>query len=121
MASAFFGGVFAVVVIGVANIVRLRAPVWHVLALLAGATCYVIGCYLYLLSPNAEESTLRLFDRMGGFALMGVLYLLHRREYRAMNVMGTEAPSPYLPVIGACIVGLAAFLLMVANLSWATG
>jgi len=49
-----------------------------------------------------------------GIALFGASYLLHRRSYRSMDLLGIEAPSGWGVGIAAAVAGL----LSVFTLSW---
>ena len=104
MAAAFFGGAIAVFIVGIANMVRLKAQALSYVGLILGFGVTVSLSYGLPVVFELEARSNSVLIRIGGFALMGLLYLMHRREYRSMQLMGTDAPSPYLIVIVACIV-----------------
>lgn len=108
IATAFFGGAFAVPFLAFENSRRLgrvaRDALWIVVALAAAA-----GLVLWLSATVPEEDssrTIRLWNRGGGFVLAGGFYLLHQRAYRAMHHTGVEPPKPYVAVILAVVAGI---------------
>ncbi len=113
-AAAFFGGSVAVCIMAALNAGRLRRlgkdAVWLALALAVGLAVVVVT-----LQQGSDSSTVRLFNRGTGFALVGLFYLLYRRQYRSMATMGNDPPSPYLPVIAASVIG---FVVSVAVAIW---
>ncbi|MEM1260841.1 MAG: hypothetical protein AAGH76_00450 [Pseudomonadota bacterium] len=109
IAAAFFGGGIAVVMMGTLNAQRLsrlgRDSIWLILMLLLS-----IGAVVFAIELDVSESgrSLRAVVSRGlGFALCGVLYVMHRRAFKAMTVLGLDPPSPYKPVIVACIMSFA--------------
>lgn len=107
MAAAFFGGSIAVFIIGVANMIRLQSPALPYLYLTLGFGAILTLSNWLPVVYELEARNSSVITRLGGFVLMGLLYLIHRREYRSMQVLGADPPSPYLIVILACIVAYA--------------
>ena len=108
MAAAFFGGAIAVFIVGIANLIRLNSSIVHY-GYLLGSFVIIVGLSAWAMQAlEIENRNLSVVMRISGFALMGLLYFLHRRAYRSMQVMGVDHPSPYVLVICACIVGIVA-------------
>jgi NADH:ubiquinone oxidoreductase subunit 5 (subunit L)/multisubunit Na+/H+ antiporter MnhA subunit len=111
IAAAFLGGGFAVCLLGVQNARRLRRlrrdlP-WLLLAFAVAATA-VIGALVYFQDAisGAISRDARLLIRGIAFALVGLMYLLHRKPYRAAQLVGIEPASPYLAVAAAVIASV---------------
>lgn len=119
-AAAFFGGSVAVCIMATLNAWRLarlgKDALWLVLALAGGVAILVVT-----LDQGGDNSTVRLLNRGAGFVLVGAFYLLYRRQYRSMTAMGINPPSPYLPVIAACILGFASTIVLVTLMAGNTG
>ena len=107
LAAAFFGGSVAVCIMATLNAYRLNSlrkdVVWLFLALATG-----LGILLMALNhPESAQDTVRMVNRGTGLMLVGAFYILYKKQYRSMAVLGIKAPSPYAPVIAACLVSFA--------------
>ena len=118
IAAAFFGGGPAVAIMGFINsarLGRLRADAVWLALLLFVAVGTVIFMFVYAAGDSDTLRNVRVLNRAVGFGLCGALYLMHRRAFKAMTVLGLDPPSPYVTVIGAVVasvaltIGLAAF------------
>ncbi len=119
IATAFFAGGSAVLVMAALNSHRLnrlsRDIVWILGGLLLCGALLWVG---YLWADDAR--TMRIANRALGFLLAGGVYLVFRPYYRSMSVMGREPPSPYLKVVLALLAGTA-FNVAVVALAVASG
>jgi cytochrome bd-type quinol oxidase subunit 2 len=111
IAAAFFGGAFAVLVLGGENSRRQRRLTRDLPWLLLGLAAWLGIALLPFLdsfsSTIADHRAMaRLVNRGAGFVLAGVFYCLHRRNYRTMATMGLAPPKPYGPVAAAVISGI---------------
>ena len=111
IASAFFGGMAAVCIVGGENARRQRRlgkdAIWLALAILATiGLLYGVMQYQVTSGEGVDASMVRLANRGGGFALAGLFYWLHRTAYRTQQFTGTDAPSPWAIVITACVIGI---------------
>ena len=111
-AAAFFGGGFAVCVMGILNSQRLRRLsrewLWVLLALACSVAALVLAIHFFGLEDSQSGREVRMANRGTGFALVGLFYWVHRREYRSMTATGVTPPKPWVPVIAAALVGFAA-------------
>jgi hypothetical protein len=111
IAAAFFGGAFAVLVLGGENSRRQRRLTRDLPCLFFGLAAWVGIALLPFLDSFSggiadHRAMARLINRGAGFALAGVFYCLHRRNYRTMATMGLEPPKPYGPVVATVITGI---------------
>jgi hypothetical protein len=111
-AAAFFGGGVAVCVMGLLNSQRLRRLgkewFWVLLALACSVAALAFAIHFFGLEDSQSGREVRMANRGAGFALVGLFYWVHRREYRSMTATGVTAPKPWVPVIAAAVVGFAA-------------
>ena len=98
--AAWLGGVFAPLFLGTINTARLgelkqRAP------LFVGLFVASVVFYWASLSIIGDDnmSSVRTVNCGAGLLVAGGFYLFHKKTYRAMQVMGIDAPSPYVPVM----------------------
>ncbi|MEM8983970.1 MAG: hypothetical protein AAGC71_13150 [Pseudomonadota bacterium] len=108
IAAAFFGGGVAVVIMGTLNAYRL-GRLGRDAILLIGMLLLSVGTLVAMIEMTAggdTARTARLVNRGLGFVLCGALYLLHQRAFKAMNFLGLDKPSPYVPVIAAIVVSI---------------
>lgn len=112
---AFFGGPLALVVIGALNSRRLgrlsHDAYVYVLAVAGtvGLTTVSVAFPDLLASISVGEdpkTTLRLAFRAFSLGLAGLLWLQHRRHYRAMRTMGLHAPTPWIAAILCVLAGI---------------
>jgi hypothetical protein len=104
---AFIGGVFAAIVMGVANSLRARRleSDWplYLLAFLAWSgflVWYMRAVVAGTPPPFADllgrpSSTLNYLGRAAGVALFGLVYSRHRLLFRAAETFGVAAPKPW--------------------------
>ncbi len=112
---AFFGGFFAAVLFGALNsqrLGRLRTDAWlYALGTLAfGAYTIALGHAIASEGATAEwlaenSRGLRIANRAASLAFFGIIFLVHRRFYKAAELAGENSLSPWLPGIAACVVG----------------
>ena len=111
-AAAFFGGGVAVCVMGSLNSHRLRRLgeewFWLLLALACSVAALVFAVHFFGLADSQSSREVRMVNRGAGFALVGLFYWVHRRQYRSMTATGVTPPKPWVPVIAAALVGFAA-------------
>jgi hypothetical protein len=116
---AFFGGPLAIILYSALNSVRLRRPL-DALAYLA-ALALVAGLYIALLERAAPLLALgRLIGRNAfsvistcmALLLMGAFYLMHRKQHRANQLFGADAPSPWIPAILCAAIAYGADYLL---------
>ncbi|HJY40281.1 MAG TPA: hypothetical protein VJ303_03565 [Steroidobacteraceae bacterium] len=125
--TGFFGGPFAALAILAMNSFRLRrvprdALVWSALLVLLA-----IGGWLLFHSVAGAEVRAWFTDQFGnravrfsgqalGLAIVGVGYLLHRREQVNADLMGLTRPNGWIGGIGCIVLGMAvsvAFLTII--------
>ncbi len=124
---AFLGGPMAAVIFGALNsqrLGRLGKDAW--LYAFGGIvfTAFAIGIgYLSAtggFGAGSQEAvreqtrTLRTVSQALGLAFFGLVFLLHRRFYKAAEMAGQESPSPWIPGVAASVVGGAVSLGLVA-------
>ena len=107
---AFFGGPFAIILYSALNSWKLRRPL-DALVYLAGmalAVSYLVAVWtayapmvqlVNVIGRSAAEALWRAL----ALALMGVVYLLHRKQHRSAALFAGQTPSPWVPAI-ACAV-----------------
>lgn len=118
IAAAFFGGTFAVCLLGAENSrrqQRLRRDVGWIVAAVVLSCLTIYAAATNLFGPSSDGSELRLYNRAGGFALVGLFYQLHRTTYRTQTFAAADAPSPYAAVIFVSFAGVA-FAALLAHL-----
>ncbi|NHZ87863.1 hypothetical protein F2P45_02280 [Massilia sp. CCM 8733] len=108
---AFFGGPFAIILYSALNSWKLRRPL--------DALLYVAGLALavsYLVAFMTGYAPLaRLIDLIGGsaadalwralaLALMGIVYLMHRKQHRSAALFASTTPSPWIPAIACALL-----------------
>jgi hypothetical protein len=112
--AAFFGGPIGGAAIALTNSWRLKrlGKDWP-LALVAIALTVGMAWWeqraggLAWLTKQLGSSGPRFAVRVVGLAMFAVIYLIHRRYYRNMDMMGITAPKGYAPGIAAIIAGIA--------------
>jgi hypothetical protein len=116
--TGFFGGPFAALAILAINSFRLRrvsrdALVWSALLVLLA-----IGGWLLFHSAAGADVRSWFTDQFGsraarfsgqalGLAIVGVGYLLHRREQVNADLMGLARPNGWIGGIGCIVIGMA--------------
>ena len=120
MGAAFFGGPIAVTIVAVMNSVSLRrlAKEWPMIlaAFAVGAvSVYLFGNYVF--DGLADARSFRIAARAAGFVSFGIVWLMHRKELRALSTLGIEPRSPWQPVIAACLVAIAVHAVIVLTLA----
>ncbi len=127
IATAFFGGAFAVPLLGLENSRRLsrlrKDGLLLLLALLLAAAVLLFMLYSIGMANTSElRSEFRLTSRALGFAYVGLYYWLNRQTYRSLRVMGIEPASPVVVVPAAVLLGVGIALLLynaaAAGLFW---
>lgn len=121
--TAFFGGGLAVTLLAGLNAWRSGnfSQHWPWLMLSAVASLMLILWYFGLLPvlslPDLHallgkwDVSIRVVNRALGLLLWFGFFVLFRREFKAMTLMGINPPSPWLPAIGC--VGLALTITIV--------
>lgn len=126
--SGFFGGPFAAIGMLAINSFRLRrvardTPVW--IAILASV---LIGAWaLYHTAPGADAlarfneqfgaGSLRYAYRIIALLIVGMGYLLHRREQRNSDLLGLPRPNGWIPGIICTVGGIALLTVLKATLA----
>jgi hypothetical protein len=110
--TSFFGGPIAAIAFAGVNsrrLGRLRADApWLTggLALFAVALWWAFdGRYPASVQPWVQEN-LRIAARGLGLLYFGAIYLLHRRHYRAMTMMGIESPNGWVVGFACGAIGV---------------
>ena len=111
--AAFFGGPLGGAAIALTNSWRLRRlgkdwPLAVVAIVLTGGMAWWeqrMGGLTWLRS-NFGSSGERFAVRLVGLAMFGVIYLIHRRYYRSMEMMGITPPSGWVPGVAAILGGV---------------
>jgi peptidoglycan biosynthesis protein MviN/MurJ (putative lipid II flippase) len=118
MGAAFFGGPIAVTIVAVLNsdsLGRLKQEWPMIIGVLGvGAVAvYLFGNYVF--DGLADARSFRYAARAAGFVSFGWVWLMHRKELRALSTLGITPRSPWGPVIAACLVAMAlhAWIVMV--------
>ena len=113
--AAFFGGPLGGAAIALTNSWRLRrlARDWPLaivaLALTGGMAWWEQRAGgLAWLTSHFGSSGQRFAVRVVGIAMFAVIYLIHRRYYRNMEIMGIRPPSGWIPGIVAILGGVGA-------------
>ncbi|MGE0031013.1 MAG: hypothetical protein AB7T20_07835 [Steroidobacteraceae bacterium] len=120
--TAFFGGPFAAIGMGILNswrLGRIRADALIIVAAIAAA----LAVFSFLLRPelfgqpelDVTTRNIRLVTRLLALALFGAFWLLHKRYYRGMQLLALAPPNPW-PAAIAC--GSIDLLLTMALLAW---
>jgi len=107
IAAAFFGGALAVACMGALNsrrLGRLKPDTLWLMPMAVAAIATMAFAYSLALSGTDDQGLSRIPNRAIGFLLVGVLYLAHRRAFRAMKFLGLDVPSPIVPVVVAVLV-----------------
>lgn len=122
--TAFFGGPFAAVGMAGLNAWRLGRLRTDALAL-AGGAALATGSLSFLLRPDLfgwanldfSMGDVRIGARVLGLLLFGAFWFLHRSYYRAMQFLGLEPPSPWLPAIACIFANIALMFLLLKSLA----
>ena len=114
--SAFFGGPLATAGIALMNSYRLKrlGTDWP---LGLAALALTLGILWWEVRGGGQEWLIAHLGRKGpslvtsfaGLATFGVIYAVHRKYYRNMELIGLKAPSGWLPGIAAIVLGAAAW------------
>ena len=107
IAAAFFGGAIAVVFMCALSLRRLQLLRRYAPGLLIALAISVVLLW-WGASLRTEESRtlLGIVNRGTGFAFAGGFYLLFKRQYRSMSILGGDPPSPYRAVIGSVVMSI---------------
>ena len=105
---AFFGGPFAIILYSALNSWKLRRPLDALVYLvgMALAVFYLVAVWtayapLVQLVNVIGSSAAEALWRALALALMGLVYLLHRKHHRSAALFAGTTPSPWIPAI-AC-------------------
>ncbi|MEN7344234.1 MAG: hypothetical protein AAAFM81_14885 [Pseudomonadota bacterium] len=126
IAAAFFGGSFAVLCVAAVNSVRQQRLAKDIIIWLAAGVAVGVVSYLYAngaIVPIEDivHRDYRLANRVGGFLLTGLAFLMHREAYRVQQFAGGDSPSPYVLVIVSCIIGALISGLLFASPDFLSG
>jgi uncharacterized membrane protein len=125
--TGFFGGPFAALAILAMNSFRLRRVSRDALVWSALLVSLAIGGWLLFHSAAGADVRGWFTDKFGGraarftgqalgLAIVGVGYLLHRREQVNADLMGLARPNGWIGGIGCIVIGMAvsiAFLTII--------
>lgn len=117
--TAFVGGPFAAIAMASVNSWRLRRLAADAVPLLA-VTAVCVGILIFLLHPewfgqesmHFERKDTRIWSRVFGLVVFSAFWLLHRRYYRGMELMGQEPPNAWIGGIGCILAGTAVTYLL---------
>ena len=119
---AFIGGPLAAVLFAALNSRRLGRLGPHSPWLVLGAVVAIgamVAQVILLDTARAGDGGLvttqnaRIANRAIALLLFGGYYLLHRSQYRSMQFLGLESPTPWLPAI-LCVVAGSGLTIVVA-------
>lgn len=133
---AFFGGPFAILIFSALNsrrLERLGRDAW-----IYGMLGLVAVAFVVALTPIAVSSppewlaaavgwlgegsrAVRNASRILALLFFGAVFLLHRAFHKAAQLQGLDAPSPWLPGLGAVLAGGVLSMAIVAAVLGATG
>jgi hypothetical protein len=119
--TAFFGGPFAAIGMSALNAWRLGRLRADALAMVA-ALALTFTVFAFLLRPDAfgqpdleiTTRSIRLATRVLGLALFGAFWLLHKRYYRGMQLLGLPPPNPWPAAIACAAIDFAITMGLVA-------
>jgi hypothetical protein len=129
---AFFGGVYAAIVMGVANSLRAQRLPRDLPLYLAAFVAWTIFLLWYTRALALGElpawslwfgkpaKTLSVMGRALALAFFGIVYTRQRTLFRAAEALGVDSPSPWKVGLVACALSLAATLL-VSAIGWSLG
>jgi hypothetical protein len=110
--TAFFGGPFALIAMAALNSQRLGRVRQDAAYLLLGAlltVAFVVIVYRpgagWSVGDLSPAGTERLLWRAFSLVLAAGAYLVHRRSYRNMALIGIESPSPWKAGVACCLAG----------------
>jgi hypothetical protein len=113
--TSFIGGPVAALAFAAVNSRRLGRLRADASLLVAGLVLFVGGMWWLLTGPYQGEIHPRHLStgvRGAGLLYFGAIYLLHRRHYRAMELVGIQAPNGWGVGIACVIAGVASTILM---------
>ena len=104
--TGLFGGPFAAFGIVSLNAWRLKLFMNDVPILIAALAASMAGIWWLLQNPISDSPSLpRLYLRIGGAAIVGVGYLLHRQQHRNTDLSDLERPNGWIAGIAFVIAG----------------
>ncbi|MDM5180622.1 hypothetical protein PO883_25910 [Massilia sp. DJPM01] len=121
---AFFAGPFAIILYSALNSWKLRRPMDALLYLpaLALSTAFFVAVQtgyapLMTVADAIGAGGERILSRALAMALFGVVYLMHRKQYRSAVLFGAKPPAPWIPAIacGALAYGMTWVVLYYAK------
>jgi len=123
MGAAFFGGPIAVTIVAVMNsdsLGRIRKDWPLIIGVFAVGVvaAYLFGTYVF--DGLSDAQSFRLAARAAGFVSFGAVWIIHKKELRALTTLGIKPRSPWGPVISACFVAIAVHIWIVMMLAWKT-
>jgi hypothetical protein len=116
--TAFFGGVYAIVILSWLNSHRLRrlpSDIWIYLVIAIGWSLMLVwfGSTIasgeapqWLLAFGNAQRTARYAGRFLALVVFCVVYLLHRRFHQAQATVGSDPPNPWPVGIGAAAASI---------------
>jgi hypothetical protein len=118
--TAFFGGPFGLIGMAALNSQRLgrvrQEAGWLLLGLLLTiafvAVVYRPGASTF--GGLSQAGTGRVLWRAFALLLAAGAYVMHRRFYRSMSLVGLESPSPWTAGIACCVAGAVAHAAVIA-------
>ena len=112
--AAFFGGPIGGTAIALTNSWRLKRlgkdwPLGVIAVALTGGMAWweQRAGGINWLNAHFGSGGQRFAVRVVGLAMFAVIYLIHRRYYRSMDMMGIKPPSGWIPGIAATVGGIA--------------
>ena len=124
MGAAFFGGPIAVTIVATMNSATLGRLAREWPMIVGVFSLGVLGVYLfgnYAFDGLADARSFRMAARAAGFVSFGAIWLMHKKELRALSTLGVEPRSPWGPVIMACLVAMAVHVWVVKLLTESLG
>lgn len=117
--TAFVGGPFAAIAMAALNSWRLRRLAIDALPLLA-ATALSVAVFLLFTHPELlgqtgvefESRTERLWSRLFALIVFSAFWLIHRRYYRGMELLGLTPPNAWAGGIACVLMGTAVTLFI---------
>jgi hypothetical protein len=113
--TSFLGGPVAALAFAAVNSRRLGRLRADAPLLIAGLVLFLGAMWWVLTGPYHAEIGNRHLNtgvRGAGLLYFGAIYLLHRRHYRAMEMMGIESPKAWGIGIACVLAGVACTILI---------
>ena len=104
--TGLFGGPFAAFGIVGLNALRLKRLARDIPVLIAALAAVIAVIWWLLQNPISDSRALpRLYSRIGGVAVVGAGYLLHRQQQRNADLANLQRPNGWVAGVAFVIAG----------------